>query len=696
MQLRHFWLILLTGLFSCQEDTDNPNGNWQTYLGDNASSQYSALDQIDTTNVSTLKVAWTFDSGEAHPQNRSQIQCNPLVVDGVVYATTATLKLVALDGITGEKLWQFDPYDGDFQQYGMGVNRGLILNQGEDPTLFYSAGKHLYAVNPFDGSIKKSFGKSGKINLQECRGSDVALSFSGNTPGIIYKDILIMGGRVSESTEAAPGHIRAFDIRTGEQRWIFHTIPKPDEFGYETWPEDAFKRIGGANVWAGMALDEGRGIVYCPTGSAAYDFYGGDRHGDNLFANCLLALDANTGERLWHYQTIHHDMWDKDLPSPPNLITVRKDGNEIPAVAQITKNGFLFVFNRVTGDPIFPVEEKEVPMARLDGEKASRTQPVPTGYPNFSRIKLTESDLATRNPDATKFAKTIWESTFHKAGPFEPLSETGTIIFPGYDGGGEWGGAAYDHKNGNLIINSNEVPWLNIMDSVLPATEGENLYRSFCQNCHGNNFQGNQAYGNIPSLLTLKETHSLKDASQIIKLGKGIMPAFGHLTDEKIESIYKFITNTETGDKAVDSSWPYPYRMRGYEKLYAPDGFPMITPPWGQLTSIDVNSAKINWQIPLGTHKELEADGLFNTGTENYGGPVITSGGLIFIAATMDNKIRAFNEANGNELWSHDLPAAGYATPATYSIDGKQYVLIGCGGGKLGSKSGDTWVAFSL
>lgn len=695
MHVKYYMIVFVFGFLSCQQTAENTGKNWDVYLGGNASSQYSALDQINTTNVKELKVAWTYDGGEAHPENRSQIQCNPIVVDGMVYATTATLKLVALDGATGKKLWQFDPYDGEFE-YGAGVNRGLVLHQGNEPTLFYSAGKYIYALNPTDGTIQESFGQDGKINLQKGLGSDEELSVSGNTPGIIYKNLLIMGGRVSESTQAAPGHIRAFDVKTGEQRWIFHTIPKPGEYGYETWPEDAYQRIGGANVWAGMALDEERGIVYCPTGSAAYDFYGGDRHGDNLFANCLLALDANTGERLWHFQTIHHDMWDKDLPAPPNLITVNKDGKDIPAVAQITKNGFLFVFNRVTGEPVYPIEEITVPEARLIGEKASLTQPIPSGFPTFSRSELTENDLATRNPEARQFATSIWESTYHNAGPFEPLSETGTIIFPGYDGGGEWGGAAYDHNNGNLIINTNEVVWRNIMDPVLPATEGENLYRSFCQNCHGDSFQGNQVYGNIPTLTNLNKNLSLKEASQIIKIGKGIMPAFAHLTDDNIESIYQFITNTETSDKAVDPNWPYPYRMRGYEKLYAPDGYPMIKPPWGQLTSIDVNSAKINWQIPLGTHEELEALGLTNTGTENYGGPVITAGGVIFIAATMDEKIRAFDESTGEELWSHELPAAGYATPATYSVDGEQYVLIGCGGGKLGSDSGDVWVAFRL
>ncbi len=687
---------MLLILMACQANPTNEDNNWSVYLGDHASSQFSPLADINASNVTQLKPAWTYNGDEAHPQNRSQIQCNPLVIDGVVYATTATLKLIALDGSSGELIWTFDPYDGEFSQFGMGVNRGLMWHSGREHTLFYSAGKYVYAVNPSDGKMRKTFGIEGKINLQEGLSGDSELSVFGNTPGVIYKDLIIMGGRVSESTKAAPGHIRAFDVSTGEQRWIFHTIPKPGEHGYDTWPENAYKEIGGANVWAGFALDEEHGIVYCPTGSAAYDFYGGDRHGENLFANCLLALDANTGNRIWHFQTIHHDMWDKDLPAPPNLLTLNKAGKEIPAVAQITKNGLLFVFNRLTGEPIYPIKEMPVPAARLKGEKAWPTQPVPTGFPIFSRYKLDDEDFAIRTTEANTFAESIWEETFHEAGPFEPLSETGTIIFPGYDGGGEWGGAAYDKEKGNLIVNSNEIPWRNIMDPVAPATEGENVYRVFCQNCHGNQLQGNSVYGNIPSLVKLENRITLEEATTIIKMGKGIMPAFSYLSDDKIKAVYQYINGEDDSEKTVDPNWPHPYIMRGYEKLYAPDGYPMIKPPWGQLTSIDMNEAKINWQVPLGNHDSLTIEGIDNTGTENYGGPIVTSGGLIFIAATMDEKIRAFDEASGAELWSHPLPAAGYATPATYAIDGKQYILIACGGGKLGTPSGDQWVAFSL
>ncbi len=671
--------------------------NWSTYLGDHASSQYSPLDQINRDNVSALQVAWQYDGGEAHPDHRSQIQCNPLVINGVLYGTTASLKVIALDAATGELLWSYNPYSDDFDNFGMGVNRGLMYHEGADhDILLYGAGQYVIALNPSDGSLRDEFGQDGYIDLQQGLGTNDSLLVLANTPGIIYQDLMIIGGRVSESTGAAPGHIRAFDVHTGEQKWIFHTIPKPGQAGYDSWPQDAYKRVGGANVWSGMALDIENDLVYCPTGSAAYDFYGGDRHGSNLYANSLLALRASTGEYVWHFQAVHHDIWDKDLPAPPNLFTMEKDGESILAIAQITKNGFVFIFNRLTGEALYPIVEQPVPSSELLGEQAWKTQPFPTTFPPFSRTELTAENLATRNPAARAYAEAIWENSNHTAGTYEPPSEKGTIIFPGFDGGGEWGGAAYDPEHGNLIINSNEVAWLNVMDKVKPASKGERTYQAHCQSCHGQTFESNQLYGNIPSLVNLKDRISIAEASQIIKHGKGIMPSFGYIDDESIEAVYHYINGEDDTEKALSSDWPYPYAMRGYKKLYAPDGYPMITPPWGQLTSINVESAKINWQIPLGEHAELTAVGMPITGTENYGGPIVTAGDLIFIGATMDNKIRAFDRSSGEELWAYTLPAAAYATPASYSINGKQYLVIACGGGKLGSDSGDHWLAFSL
>jgi len=693
-----FTLLLLQACSSEKSEMFS-SSDWSTYLGDKRSSQYSSLDQINTQNIQSLQLAWQYDEGEANKKGRSQIQCNPLVIDGIVYGTTATLKLIALDGVTGLKIWTFDPYDGDFTNFGMGVNRGLVYYPDKTKErIFYAAGPNIYAIDLSSGTLITDFGNNGSIDLHDGLGRNVdSLYISANTPGIIYDNLLIMGSRVSESTGAAPGHIRAFDVITGAQEWIFHTIPNPGEFGYDTWPKDAYQRIGGANAWAGLSVDEKNGIVYCPTGSAAYDFYGGDRKGDNLFANCILALNARTGERLWHYQTIHHDIWDKDLPAPPNLMDLEIDGKSVPALAQITKNGFLFVLNRLTGAPLHEIDEIEVPQSELDGEHSSPIQPYPKGFPPFARTSLTIQDLATRSDETEKYAKAIWSNTNHKGGMFEPPSEKGTIIFPGFDGAGEWGGAAFDPKEKNLIVNSNEVPWRNIMDKIKPTSPGEQVYISKCQTCHAADLKGGEMFGKVPSLLQLKDRLTKKEVTEIVKNGKGVMPSFSYLSDEKIQSVYEFINGLEDeSEKTTNSDWPYPYAMRGYEKLYAPDGYPIINPPWGQLTSINMEERKINWQIPLGEHESLSKNGIPITGTENYGGPVVTAGGLIFIAATMDEKIRAFRSDNGEELWSYKLPAAGYATPAMYEVEGKQYLVIACGGGKLGTGSGDAYLAFSL
>ena len=691
------YLLCFAVIYLLSSCVDSHNSqNWQSYLGDSFSSQYSNLKEINKSNVSDLQIAWTYSSNDKDEKNRSQIQCNPLVIDGILYGTSAQLKLFALDAETGEELWLFNPHEKKFENFGMGVNRGLVFYSNETKNrILYSVGHFLLSINADNGQLDQEFGEGGKINMKKGLDRDVDdLFLNSNTPGIIYKDLIIMGQRVSESTGAAPGHIRAFDVHTGEQKSIFKTIPSKESIGGDTWPSNAYNRIGGANVWAGFSLDEKRGIVYCPTGSASYDFYGGDRHGENLFANSILALDANDGSYKWHFQTIHHDIWDKDLPAPPNLMTIEKDGEKIDVVAQISKNGLLFVLDRDTGEPVYPIEEVDVPISELVGEQSWPTQPIPTVFPKFSRYQLTEEDLTERNDSAQAYAHKIWSES-KPAHPFQPPSEKGTIIFPGFDGGGEWGGAAHD-PNGILYVNSNEVPWLCKMISVEPQSLGEDLYLTHCANCHGITFEGGELFGNVPSLVNLKSRLTLSEATEIVQNGKGVMPSFKFIDNNQANEIYKYIHGEEDKIENEESTWPYPYRMRGYEKLYAPDGYPIITPPWGQLTAVDINSAQIKWQIPLGEHDELKEKGISNTGTENYGGPIVTKGGLIFIAASMDEKIRAFDKDSGDELWSADLPAAGYATPSTYMANGKQYVVIACGGGKLGSKSGDSYVAFSL
>ncbi len=692
-------IILFTSLFlfSCkQKESRFSRENWASYLGDKSVSHYSELYQITKKNVSKLRQVWVYDGGNTDETDRTQIQCNPLIIDGVLYGTTATLKLFALDAATGKQRWLFDPNKDSV--IAKAVNRGIAVWQGEnEQRLFFALGAYLFAIDLYTGALIPSFGEGGKINLKKGLDRDVDdLNFSANTPGIIYKDLYIIGGTVSENIGPVPGHIRAFDVRTGEMKWIFHTIPHPGEYGYETWPEDAYLKSGGANVWSGFSLDVERGIVYAPTGSPSFDFYGGDRIGSNLFANSIIALDANTGKRIWHYQTVHHDLFDYDLPAPPNLVTIEKDGEKIDAIAQISKIGFLYVLNRVTGEPIYPIVETKVPVSDLEGEESWPTQPFPTVYPPFSRTILTEEDLAIRSEEASAFAKALWQNSL-KGELFIPPAEQSNLLFPGMHGGGEWGGAAVDPTTNVLYVNSNEGTYQLKVSKYTASTPGEEIYRTVCQSCHGVNRQGGTMFGNVPSLIHVKDSLTKSEMINIITKGKGIMPAFTSLQTSEIESVVNFLRGLETDTaKRKKSNWPYPYTYDGYKIDVAPDKLPFIRPPWGQLTAIDLNSAEIKWQIPLGDIDSLNIPGHPVTGTLNYGGPVVTAGGVVFIAATADSKIRAFDKDTGELLWESQLPHAGFATPATYSVDGKQYLVIACGGGKGGLKSGDSYVAFAL
>ena len=698
--------VLLTLLIaSVLSKTDAKDQDWPVYLGDSASSQYSELNQITPNNVNRLEVAWTFNSGDAAEDNRSQIQCNPLVIDGILYGTTPKIVLFALNAATGEELWRFNPFSDRNGAGSLGVNRGLAYwKSGDDRRILFGAGSFLHAVNADDGTLIKTFGDNGRIDLKKGLGREVDdLSYLANTPGIVYKDLIIMGGRLSEGLPAAPGHIRAYNVITGEQVWRFNTIPHPGELGYDTWPEDAYLRSGGANVWTGMALDEDRGLVYCPTGSAAADFYGGDRIGANLFANTLLCLDAKTGKRVWHYQVVHHDMWDRDLPAPPNLFTIKRDGIEIPAVSVCTKSGHVFAFNRVTGEPLFPIEERPYPSSDLVGESAWPTQPLPTKPAPFARQVLSYDLLNNLFPEA----RAELQDRFVRLRPhmpFTPPSEQGTIIFPGFDGAAEWGGQATD-PNGVLYVNSNEMPWiLTMVNSSKGNTNGERVYLQMCSACHGQDRNGSENQGTkIPPLTVSKLFKKGLDRAGVqekIQKGAGIMPSFGFLAKKDIDAVIKYLfedaesgsADRHSGEKDTITE----YGHTGYNKWTTSNGYPAVKPPWGTLNAIDMHTGEYLWTTTLGEFPELTAKGIPPTGTENYGGPVTTAGGVLFIAASLDEHFRAFDMKTGKELFKAKLPAAGYATPATYSIDGKQYVVIACGGGKLGTKSGDAYVAFSL
>lgn len=693
--------------------TPGSHVDWPVYLGDPASSQFSTLSQINTRNVRRLTPAWTYRAGDARPEGRSQIQCNPLIVDGVLYGTTPQLKLVALDAATGVEKWRFDPFAGAAENSALGVNRGVVFwNSAAGARILFTAGHYLYAIDAARGQPIASFGIAGRVDIREGLGRPAASLFVlANTPGALFGDLLILGTRVNEGPgPSAPGFIRAYDVRTGVLRWTFKTIPGPGEPGHETWPADAWKYAGGANCWTGMAVDEARGIVYCPTGSAAFDFWGGNRIGANLYANCLLALDARTGRRLWHYQFVRHDLWDRDLPAAPNLLTITRAGRRVDAVAQITKSGHVFVFDRVTGEPLFPIEEHLVPPSDLQGEAAWPTQPLPTLPKPFSRQLFSANEITDLSPASRKAVLATFAKLRPHA-PFMPPSTQGTIIFPGFDGGGEWGGAAVDPRRGILYVNGNEMPWiLTMIESRRNQTgvaDGATLYSQICGVCHGANRAGDPTRA-FPPLENIGQKLKRADILQLLATGRGGMPSFAFLSETQREAVTAFllgepappVQHTQT-DRAPAGDDPdplgaSPYSHTGYNRFLDPDGYPAVKPPWGTLNAIDLNSGEYLWTTRLGELPELTARGIPPTGTENYGGPVVTAGGLVFIAATKDEQIRAFDARTGQLLWQAALPAGGYATPSTYAVNGRQFVVIACGGGKMGTKSGDAYVAFSL
>ena len=500
-----------------------------------------------------------------------------------------------------------------------------------------------------------------------------------------------MGSSVPETLPGSPGHIRAFDVRTGEQRWMFRTIPAPGELGYDTWPPDAHEISGGANAWAGVTVDPVTGLVFAATGSASFDFYGANREGDNLFANSVLALDARTGDRVWHFQAVRHDVWDWDFPAAPSLVTVTREGRRIDAVAQITKTGYVYVFDRRTGESLFPIDERPVPASAIDGERLAPTQPQPALPPPFARQGLTEDMLTRRTPEA--HAVVLDQFLALRSGMYEPPSFEGTIVFPGFDGGAEWGGAAFDPDSALLFVNSNEMPWIV---QLIPNND-TSLYNVNCASCHGEDRRASPA---APSLENIGERFSRDELAAVIRQGTGTMPGFPDMGGRNTNDMVEFlITGIDRGaDPAVTSApgW-LPYRNSGYTIFLDPDGYPAITPPWGTLNAIDLNSGEIRWQIPFGEFPELVEQGLTRTGSDNYGGPVVTASGLVFIGATnFDKKFRAYDALTGERLWETILPAAGNATPSVYRLNGRQYIVIACGGGKNGAPSGSSLVAFAL
>ena len=699
--------VLLPVLAGAPREEPAPPTDWRSHGGDPGHTQYSPLAQVHRGNVGRLEVAWVYPSGGARPDGRSQIQCNPVVVDGVLYGSSPRLEFFALDAATGRPLWTFDPFAASGEkESALGVNRGVVYwADGGERRLLVSAGQRLFALDARTGRPLPGFGRGGIVDLREGLDRDVTgLHVLSNTPGALYRDLLILGTRVSEGPgPSAPGHVRAYDVRTGRVRWIFHTIPHPGEPGHETWPEDAWTRSGGANAWTGISVDDARGLVFVPTGSAAFDFWGGDRKGANLYANCLLALKAATGERVWHYQVVRHDVWDRDLPAAPVLGTVVHEGKKTDVVAQVTKSGHVWVFERETGRPLFPVEQVPAPPSDLEGEEVWPTQPLPAKPPPFARQHLTEAEMTDLSP-ASRQAVLARLRQVRSGGRFIPPSTQGTIVFPGFDGGAEWGGAALDPETGRLYVNSNEMPWILTMVETEPHAEagsrGAAVYRQHCAACHGLDREGAPLQA-APGVRDLRAKWAKNDLVGLFDAGKGVMPSFAFLSADDKGALASYLldeTASAAGHGAPAAARPGgpPYTHTGYNRFLDPEGYPAVKPPWGTLNAIDLGGGTIDWTVPLGELPELTKRGLPPTGTENYGGPVVTAGGLVFIAATRDERFRAFDKDTGRVLWEATLPAAGYATPATYAVGGRQYVVIAAGGGKSGTKSGDAWVAFAL
>jgi len=651
------------------EEAGQPDADWSVYLGDSGRRHYSHLDQINRENVHLLEQAWVYKSGPP----AGTMYTSPLVVDGVLYGLSPRLVAFALNAATGEELWRYDPELG-------GAQRGLMWWEGGGgPRLFYAAGRWLLAVDPRDGTPVEEFGDGGRLDLRPDSGRTGA--FSVTVPGVVFEDKLILGFTTSEDADSHRGTVRAFSAVDGSLVWQHDNLPSPGEPGSETWAEGSLARAGGANVWSGMALDEERGILFAPTGSATPDFYGANRLGDNLFANSLLAIDARTGERLWHYQVVRHDLWDRDNPAPPTLVRLVRDGEVIDGVALTTKSGHLYVFDRETGESMYPTVEVETLLSTLPGEVPAPTQRVSTVA--FSRQ---EFEITNRTEEARKFVEDQikdWDVR-----PWAP-PRIGTVLFyPWYDGGAEWGGSAFDPADNRLILNANDAAGILRLTEIPIGTSNAGTYAKHCGACHGMLLEGTDAAAPLRGVIGRL---GFRETMRVIREGRGRMAAFDHLTEVEWRAIIAFLMKPEP---VVDEpSTEFGYVHGGYIYLRDNENLPGNSPPWGTLNSIDLATGEIVWKVPFGDYPTHPGLGF---GAVNYGGPVVTASGLVFIAATPDRKFRAYDKRDGTILWEADLTAAGFSTPAVYSVDGRQFVVIAAGGARMGPPSGSEYFAFAL
>jgi quinoprotein glucose dehydrogenase len=690
-------LLLLAAVTSCRtgqiaqiaQASSVTQIDWPVFGGSAAQSRYFDYKSITPENVSRLEVAWTY----AVTDNNAY-QFSPVIADGVMYVLAKTNSLVALDAATGKELWSRTGFQGIARR---GLNYWKSAD-GNDRRLIITANDQLLALDARDGEPVTNFGKQGKVDLREHLGRAVETvrRVQSSSPGAIFQDLILLGSSPGEGYLSPPGHLRAFSVITGELAWVFHTIPQPGEFGYDTWPKDAWRYAGGANNWGEITVDAERGIAYFPLGSPTYDYYGADRIGANLFGNCLLALDARTGKRLWHFQTVHHDLWDYDLTAAPQLVEVKRNGKRIAAVAQATKHGFLFVFDRVTGKPLFDVQERPVPASTMPGEQAWPTQPFPTGLPVTARQEFKAEDLTPTFLSPQERTAWLARISAARSGLFLPLSEIETIAVPGGVGGTNWGNTAADPTRGILYVMNQDFPSFYRLEKEervrAPAaaaaggaqqftraqvSAGETAYELYCQVCHGGERQGGN---NGPALLSLQGRMGLDEFHRIVSRGQNRMPALPHLDDATITALLAFVSGGKAPSFSTGVEYPEGVTAPAaqYRTDYGLSAPHIMAPPWSTIMAVDLNSGKLLWNVPLGQDEEAAALGLTGTGVPRgaqRNGMIVTSTGLVFSTAK-DGHIHAFDAKNGRVLWSGKLPMGTEGLPAMYVQGGRQYLVV--------------------
>ncbi len=595
------------------------SGEWYRSHGNHAGNRYSPLHQIHAGNIHRLEMAWTYHSKDG----KGNIQCNPIAVDGIIYAPTVGHHVVAIEGLSGKEKWRFKPE-------GQPAFRGLTYwDKATDQVtrLLFNAGPWLYALDPRTGQPIEHFGEGGRIRTGHFRVAPA-----------IHNDLIAIAGY--------EGDAFAYDLISGEKKWTFHTRPQPGEWGHETWSE----LESGANCWSGTALDAQRGIFYLTTGSPKPNFIGNRHLGDNLFSNCVIALDVKTGERIWHFQEIRHDIWDLDLPAPPILVSIKREGMQVEAVATVSKLGNTLLLDRVSGQPVFPFRLRKAPVSVLHGERTSAYQPDLQWPQPFARQHFHQGQLTNISPQARQAVLDQLEpdemGVRSNTGWFAPFAAGSPTALFGIHGGAEWTGASFDPESGWLYVTSNELPWFPTVSRVPaqygqttePDTLGRKIYESHCLSCHGLHREGQ---GVNPPLVMIGTRLKERDMRSLLQKGRNLMPAAVGLDQSATAALMDYLMYRDSDAMGIpESKLKGPvYTFNGYPKLLDHEGYPGCKPPWGTLNCVDLNTGILRWQVPLGEHAALTERGLSPTGTENFGGAMVTAGGLVFAAGTRDQKI---------------------------------------------------------